>query len=71
MLCCGVVHSETYNLISAPYYGESPFKINVKQKKRGIGRLFARKQKLPGMFGGKGYECPEGHELIAMVTWRT
>ena len=75
----GTVKCKTCNKAYQPHdlkptilgHGESPFKINLNQKKGGIGRLFARKQKLPGMFGGKGYECPEGHELIAMVTWRT
>jgi hypothetical protein len=28
------------------------------------------KERLP-LFGGRGYQCPEGHELIALVTWRT
>ena len=34
--------------------------------------LLRKKQKIPGMFGGKGYECPgEGHELISIITWLT
>ena len=33
--------------------------------------LFRKKPKLPGMYGGKGYRCPEGHELIYLVTWVT
>ncbi len=53
-------------------HGKSPFSINLKQQKGGIiKRLFGKRQKLPGMFGGKGYECPQGHELITMITWRT
>ncbi|MFX0199504.1 MAG: hypothetical protein ACFFCW_25560 [Candidatus Hodarchaeota archaeon] len=51
-------------------HGKTPFSVKLKEK-GGIRNLFARKGKMPGMFGGKGYECPEGHELIAMVTWRT
>jgi len=33
--------------------------------------LLSKKQKIPGMFGGKGYECPEGHELISRISWLT
>ena len=51
-------------------HGKSPFKINI-QKKEGIKNLFIKKRKQPAMFGGKGYECPVGHELISMITWRT
>jgi hypothetical protein len=51
-------------------FGRSPFDVNIKQK-GGARSLFKRKQKLPAMFGGKGYECPEGHELVALITWRT
>ena len=49
-------------------YGKSPFEIN-KERKGGI-RLF-EKRKMPSLFGGKGYKCPEGHKLISMETWRT
>jgi hypothetical protein len=50
-------------------HGESPFSVNVKG--RGLWkRLFGKKQRLP-LLGGKGYRCPEGHELISLVTWRT
>ena len=51
-------------------HGKSPFKVNM-QKKGRIKSLFSKKQKLPRMFGGKGYECPAGHELISLITWRT
>lgn len=51
-------------------HGNSPFSVNLK-KKGGIKNLFSRKTKMPGMYGGKGYACPEGHELISMITWRT
>lgn len=52
-------------------HGRSPFQI-VDQKKGGIFRkLFKRRIKRMGMFGGRGYECPKGHELISVVTWRT
>jgi len=48
--------------------GKSPFAFNHEQK--GGFSLF-RKRKNPSLFGGKGYKCPAGHELIAMETWRT
>ena len=49
-------------------HGKSPFGENIKKKWR-IKGLF--KKKHASMFGGKGYECPEGHLLISMITWRT
>ena len=49
-------------------HGKSPFNIN-KERKGGI-RLF-EKGKMPSLFGGKGFICPEGHKLISMETWRT
>jgi hypothetical protein len=50
-------------------HGESPLSVNVKMK-GGRRTLFGKREGLP-LFGGRGYACPEGHELIAMVTWRT
>jgi hypothetical protein len=50
-------------------HGESPLSVKVKMK-GGRRKLFGKKERLP-LFGGRGYQCPEGHELIAMVTWRT
>ena len=50
-------------------HGKSPFNLNFK-KPGGLKSLFRMRQKLPGLFGGKGYVCPEGHELISMITWR-
>jgi hypothetical protein len=49
-------------------HGKSPFDINQEQKG---GFSLLRKRKNPSMFGGKGYECPEGHTLISMETWKT
>jgi len=49
-------------------YGKSLFDINQQQK--GGFSLF-KKRKNPSMFGGQGYECPEGHNLISMETWKT
>ena len=51
-------------------HGKSPLSVNIKKKGR-IKKLFGKKQRLPGMIGGRGYECPEGHSLISMITWRT
>ena len=51
-------------------HGVSPFEVNI-QKEGGITNLLIKKRKQPSMFGGKGYVCPEGHELISMITWRT
>jgi len=48
-------------------HGDSPFSVNLKSKKR---RWFKNKRKI-SLFGGKGFECPAGHELISMITWRT
>jgi hypothetical protein len=50
-------------------HGESPFSVNVKGGKW-LRKLFGKKQRLP-LFGGEGNQCPEGHELIVLVTWRT
>ena len=50
--------------------GECP--IAIKREGQGLfKRLFSRKRKPPSMFGGKGYECPEGHSLISVITWKT
>ncbi len=49
-------------------HGKSPFDINQEQK--GGFSLF-RKKKNPSMFGGRGFTCPESHNLISMETWKT
>jgi hypothetical protein len=49
-------------------HGKSPF--NLKEK-GGIKKLLAKGQRLPGLFGGHGFTCPKGHELISVITWRT
>ena len=51
-------------------FGGSPFDIKREQKGV-IKRLFAKKRKPPTMYGGKGYTCPEGHNLISVITWKT
>jgi hypothetical protein len=50
-------------------HGETALTVNVKGK-GWLRDLFRKKQRLP-LFGGRGYQCPEGHELIGVVTWRT
>lgn len=42
-------------------HGKNPLDLKISNKK----------QKLPGVYGSKGYTCPENHQLITMVTWRT
>lgn len=49
-------------------HGRSPFDVNLK-KKGGIRNLFTKK--MPAMFGGRGYACPESHKLISIITWQT
>jgi hypothetical protein len=51
-------------------YGGSPF--DIKREKKGvIKRLFTKKRKPPTMYGGKGYDCPEGHNLLSVIIWIT
>jgi hypothetical protein len=49
-------------------HGTSPF--NLKEK-GGIKMILKKGQRLPGLFGGRGFTCPKGHELISAITWRT
>ena len=49
-------------------FGESPFSVNSKMK-GSFKRIFGQKIKGMGMMGGKEFQCPNGHELIAMITW--
>ena len=51
-------------------HGRSPFDLKPELRGCVIKKLFGKKQN-PPMFGGKGYECPVGHELISIITWRT
>jgi hypothetical protein len=50
--------------------GENPFKVKVGYQESLLKRIFGRQKRTP-LFGGKGYRCPEGHEVIGLVTWRT
>jgi hypothetical protein len=65
---CGKTYDADQLMEFAVGIGRSPFDINQEQK-GGI-RLF-KKRKNPSMFGGKGYTCPNGHDLISMDTWKT
>lgn len=51
-------------------HGRSPFDLNPELRGGVPKKLFGKKRN-PPLFGGKGFECPEGHELIAMTTWMT
>ena len=51
-------------------HGRSPFHLKPELRGGAIKKLFGKKRN-PPLFGGKGYECPEGHELISMTTWLT
>ena len=50
--------------------GAKPFFIRL-EKKKGIKRFFKKSRKPPSMCGGEGYTCPEDHNLISMITWKT
>ena len=49
--------------------GKSPFVVNPVTK-GGVKGPFTKNRKIP-LFGGNGYECPAGHQLISAITWRT
>ena len=51
-------------------HGRSPFDSKPKLKGGVLTKLFGKKRN-PRLLGGKGFECAEGHELIAMITWMT
>jgi hypothetical protein len=50
-------------------FGESPLTVKLFRKGGILRKIFGRKTKRVGMMGGKRFECPKGHELIAMITW--
>jgi hypothetical protein len=58
-------------LISFPMgAGENPLKVRMGHGESLFKRVFGRRKRVP-LFGGRGYRCPEGHEVIGLVTWRT
>ena len=69
-ICNKTYHPDQLKSITVGH-GKSPLSLNFKMKGGIIKRLFGKRQRLPGMFGGRGYKCSQGHELIAMITWRT
>jgi hypothetical protein len=52
-------------------FGKTPFDVTGVPHNSFFKRLFRRKRRNLGMFGGKGFRCPAGHELIAVTTWIT
>jgi hypothetical protein len=50
--------------------GGSPLDIQ-REKKSVFSRLCSKRCKPPTMHGGRGYECPEGHNLLTVITWKT
>ena len=49
--------------------GKKPFFIKREWENRTKYPL--KKMKPPELCGGKGYNCPKGHTLISMITWKT
>jgi hypothetical protein len=55
-------------------FGKSPFEANYKEEGGIVKRivknlLYKKKPKIIGMKGGEAYACPNGHQLISMITW--
>jgi hypothetical protein len=50
--------------------GENPLKVKVAYRESLLKRIIGRQTRMP-LLGGKGYRCPDGHEVIELVTWRT
>jgi len=51
-------------------FGRNPLEVKFEREGRIIKRFFGKKQSM-GMMGGESYLCPEGHELISVITWIT
>jgi hypothetical protein len=61
---------EAINLHAFPIgFGDNPLIADRRRKRRVFRGLFTAKPKMIGMSGGKGFNCPKGHELISMITW--
>jgi hypothetical protein len=50
--------------------GENPLKVKLRYRESLLKRIFGRHKRMP-LLEGKGYRCPEGHELVGLVMWRT
>lgn len=48
-------------------FGQKWFRVVIDN----IKNPFRKRNSNPPMFGGKGYACPNDHELLSLVTWRT
>jgi hypothetical protein len=67
---CGKEY-QAHELVSFPVgAGENPLKVKVGNPGSLLKRILERQKRVP-LFGGRGYRCSEGHELIGLVTWRT
>lgn len=46
--------------------------LDIQRERKGLlKRLFTKKQKPPSIYAGRGYDCPAGHNLISVMTWKT
>jgi hypothetical protein len=60
-------HTEKDRLRFRAIFGQKWFRIAIDN----IKNPFRKRNSNPPRFGGKGYACPNDHELITLVTWRT
>jgi hypothetical protein len=45
--------------------------LDIQRERKGVlKRLFAKKRKPPSIYAGRGYDCPAGHNLISVMTWK-
>lgn len=51
--------------------GDNPLAVNLERKGGFFKRFLRGRSTRIGMSGGKGFKCPEGHELLALITWIT
>ena len=51
--------------------GKNPLRVKIRRKGGILKRIFRRRIRWTGMMGGKGFSCPEAHELISIITWIT
>jgi hypothetical protein len=48
--------------------GPHPFQINFQPEWGSSRKRFKKRNRIPGILGGQGFECPNSHELISMIT---
>jgi len=65
VLCkrCDKVYSPKDLIPISVGWGRNPFAPDIKWK--------GGKRRQPGKVGGRGFKCPQGHELISKITWIT